>query len=319
MLAAGLNPVDYKNFYLPFVQFPCQTGLDGSGVIEETGEDVDQSKYQKGSLVVFHGSLFNKEGALARFTIQDSKYVCVVPLYLIKSKGLQTNELAEELASLPCAAMTAYQAVFIKMALSFEKNEMEVRNINSFVVTAAVGGVGSFCLQYLKIWKEKTGKEWVKIIAVCSKSNNEIAISLGATHCIDYKNEEIFSRIMEITENKGVDGWIDLVDKSSANLGLKSLRFGGNLVVVAENPDFLADLIFKKALSIHNVALGFVYAEEDEEKKLEIPRILLKVLDLYSKNMIKVEKQVLKMAEAKEALIKIKDRHTRGKLVISIQ
>ena len=54
VLAAGLNPVDYKKLTWLSTKFPSQTGLDGSGLIEETGPEVDKTVYKKGALVVFH-------------------------------------------------------------------------------------------------------------------------------------------------------------------------------------------------------------------------------------------------------------------------
>jgi len=317
VLAAGLNPVDYKKLSWPSTKFPSQTGLDGSGLIEEMGSQVDQTIYKKGALVVFHTSLFNKEGSFASYTIIESKYLCLVPMELFEQK--EVEKLAVELAAMPCAAMTAYQAVFVKLGLVNNNAYYNVRKINSIVVTAAVGGVGSFCLQYLKNWKEETGTSSIKIIAICSKSNFEQAVSLGATHCIDYKNDDISSKVKEFTENQGVDGWIDLVGKESANIGLNCLAFEGNLVIVVENPDFKTDLIFSRALSINNVALGFVYATNDEEKKLEIPKMLGKIVEMYAKNKIKVEVRTLKLTEGKNALLELKDRHVRRKLVMKME
>ncbi len=41
-----------------------------------------------------------------------------------------------------------------------------------------------------------------------------------------------------MTDNVGVDAWIDMVSSESAEMGLKSLAFGGELAVCVDNCDY---------------------------------------------------------------------------------
>ena len=101
---AGLNPVDYKvlsgghkNWFYPFVP-----GLDGAGEVEAVGEEVTDFKI--GDRVFFHGDL-SKPGVFAEYTVTTALTAAKIP------DGMDFATAA----ALPCAGLTAYQALTRKV------------------------------------------------------------------------------------------------------------------------------------------------------------------------------------------------------------
>jgi S-(hydroxymethyl)glutathione dehydrogenase/alcohol dehydrogenase len=64
----------------------------------------------------------------------------------------------------------------------------------------------------------------------------DIAIKLGATHVVNVQNENVLSRIMEITSKNGLDYAIECAGKrESMEMAFKSIRDKGGLCVIAGN------------------------------------------------------------------------------------
>lgn len=105
--AAGLNPVDYKTATNgnPNWKYPHILGLDVAGKISEVGEGV--TEWKKGDRVVYYGD-FNKKGGYAEYGVTTANTVSRIP----------DSVTFEEVAALPTAGYTAYQALFRKLLLS---------------------------------------------------------------------------------------------------------------------------------------------------------------------------------------------------------
>lgn len=70
----------------------------------------------------------------------------------------------------------------------------------------------------------------IKIIAICSKRNQEYVKSIGATHFVDYQ-ADVSEQLKEVIGmEKGVDVWIDMIGEESLKLGLENLRYDGEIV-----------------------------------------------------------------------------------------
>jgi len=101
--AAGLNPVDYKVAASgnPYWTYPFILGLDVAGTIDAVGEGV--SDWKAGDRVFYHGDL-TKPGGFAEYAITTAHTIASIP----------HDVTFEEAAALPCARMTAYQALHRK-------------------------------------------------------------------------------------------------------------------------------------------------------------------------------------------------------------
>lgn len=235
--AVGLNPVDYKtaNNGNPNWSYPHILGLDTAGVIVEVGEGVTQ--WKKGDRVVNHGDL-TKIGGYAEYTVVKAHMASRIPDAIS----------FEEAAAIPTAGYTAYQALFRK--LPFDQ-------VETILIHGGAGGVGGFGVQLAKL----AGKT---VISTASGHNHEYVKSLGADYVIDYRQEDVQARVMEITNGRGIDAVVDAVSRQSATDSLDLLAYMGHLVYIAGAPDFTKIKGFTKVVSYHEIALAAVYQSHDE-------------------------------------------------------
>jgi len=320
VIAGGLNPVDYKRAGWPNSKYPFTLGLDICGIVEKKGSKVDQDKFIEGKTVVLvHGSLANTYGYFADFAVHDSRYLSIVPDTFYNNENL--IEVACKLAALPCASFTAYQAICTKLKLPIESYQPlpNVKVVKNILVSAGAGGVGGFCLQLLKLWRDNLPqdiKDTVKIITTCSAKNNDFVKKLGATHTIDYNQEDVLKKCMELSDNEGVDIFIDNVGGDNRKTGADALTFGGELVIVVEGESLDLNRFTSKAQSVHTIALGGAYRTNHHDKMIEIKSIGDQMLRLYSEGKIDpLLGEVISFEDIHEALKKLQDRHVQGKIV----
>ncbi len=169
--ASSVNPVDWKirkGSLKIFTgkKFPKGVGADTAGTVVEVGEKVtgfDIGNEVYGKLGGFKGSAY-------------SEYVVAKPEDLSpKPTNLDYNEAA----SVPLAALTAYQALV---------NLGELKSGSKVLINGCSGGVGHFGVQIAKaLGAEVTG--------VCSTKNVKLSKELGADKIIDYTKENIAKSI----------------------------------------------------------------------------------------------------------------------------
>ncbi|EAS00987.2 zinc-binding dehydrogenase family oxidoreductase (macronuclear) [Tetrahymena thermophila SB210] len=321
---AGLNPIDFKQCIWgsgPFdQQFPRSLGEDFSGIVVKIGGKVDPNHFRMNETVVFSfGGFKDETGSFGEYKVVDSRHVNLVSHKIVQSRG---EHIFTDLAALPAAGFTALACVQNKLKLPIHKDPQSISNryTRNIFVTAGAGGVGSFILQLLRLWRENNfdehEKKNIRIITSCSKNNFEYVMKLGATHSIDYNVEDMCARLKEILEGDQLDVWIDLVGKESAQRGSDCLGFRGELVVVFES-DYSPKL-YPFSQTVHNVALG-QYQFLGAPKHMKDYRLYGELLlELYYKKQIEIEKREIKLEEVQQALIEISEGHTRGKIVMKI-
>lgn len=124
--ACGLNPVDYKTAAAGVAgwSWPHVLGLDVAGTVDALGADV--ADFEVGTRVAFHADL-RRDGGYADYAVAEAITVARIP------DGLD----AARAAALPCAGMSAYQAVTRRLHLDAN---------DTVLVTGGAGGVaGSPC------------------------------------------------------------------------------------------------------------------------------------------------------------------------------
>lgn len=233
VLACGLNPVDAKiihwknsaaqmnNSWIP--------GLDVAGEILAVGEAV--SHWKVGDKVLYHGNMFQPNGGFAEFAIHNANTLLPHP---------KVSSVVA--AATPCAGWTAWRAIVDK--LSVQKHD-------SLFIMGASGGVGSFAIQIAKLLNVE------KIIACCSTQNHEYVMSLGATHVVDYKEEDWFDRVLAMTDGLGVDKIIDAVGREHDIALSNLLAYEGEMIALVSSLRTEAyDNIFMRGLSFHQLSLG---------------------------------------------------------------
>lgn len=287
--AVGLNPVDYqvaasgiKNWTYPFI-----LGLDVAGTIDAIGKGVIDWKI--GDRVFYHGDL-SKPGGFAEYAITTAHTIAAIP----------QNVSFEEAAALPCAGLTAYQALFRKLHLQAGQ---------TILIHGGAGGVGGFAVQLAAL-------SGLKVISTASLDNLAYVKELGAHHVIDYHTEHVGLRVKELTEERGVDAVINTVNRVVATDDLDLLAFNGQLVYIAGAPDFSRVKPFSKALSFHEIALGGAYLSGDIVAQKDLAKMAEELVTLVSEKKVSpMLSNVISIDEIPDALVRLSERHVRGKIV----
>ena len=185
--ACGLNPVDAKihlwKALAPHMDADWTPGLDVSGHIAQIGEGVEG--WAIGDRVLCLGDMFRPHGGFAEYTLQRAGA-------LIPHPGAS----APVAAATPCAGWTAWRALVDKLRAG---------SGDSLVIAGGSGGVGSFAIQIA----HHLGVH--PIVVTASERNHDYVTSLGATHTVDYRTEDVVGRVREITHDKGATLGIDTV------------------------------------------------------------------------------------------------------------
>jgi NADPH:quinone reductase-like Zn-dependent oxidoreductase len=166
--AASLNPLDWH--YLrgtPYIMRmeagagapkDMRLGVDFAGTVEAVGKNV---KGFKAGDEVFGGT----DGAFAQYvSLAEHKSLALKP----------ANISFEQAAGVPIAAITALQSL---------RDEGALKAGQKLLINGASGGVGTFAVQIGKA----LGAD---VTAVCSTNNVSMVLGLGATHVIDYRQQD---------------------------------------------------------------------------------------------------------------------------------
>jgi len=291
--AVGLNPVDYKTaeWGVPSWKWPHILGLDVSGVIDTLGPGV--AGWKPGNRVFYHGDL-SKPGGYAEFAVAPAHILATIP------PGVS----AEDAAAIPCAGFTAWQILSRKIPIASGQ---------TILVHGGAGGVGGFAVQLAH-------QSGLKVITTCSASNTDYVKQLGADHAVDYRRNDVSTRIAELTEGRGVDIVINTIDSASATEDIKRLAFGGHLACVAGLPDFSRIEPFTRAISIHESALGGAHLSGDRIAQADLAamgnELIARVRDGKLASMLA---EVISLDDVPHALMRLSRRHVSGKVVASVK
>jgi NADPH:quinone reductase-like Zn-dependent oxidoreductase len=250
MKAASLNFRDLmvaKGIYGK-IPVPIVPLSDGAGEVVEIGERVKRFKVGDRVCPAFmpdwvSGAL-NAEvgktslGAFADGVLQE--YATFAESALVHIPEYLSYE---EAATLPCAAVTAWNALFAGYDLKPGQT----------VLTLGTGGVSIFALQLARM-------AGAKVIST-SSSDQKITMlkELGATHTINYKTTPKWDEaVMELTGGKGVDHVVEVGGAGTLDRSIKSTKVGGHvaLIGVLSQGDFNPISILMKSLTVQGVFVG---------------------------------------------------------------
>ena len=244
-------------------------GFDVSGEVESVGKNV--SKFKKGDHI--YGAT-QRPGANAEYLCIPEKTIAIKP----------ANMSHEEAAAVPDTACTALMGL---------KDKVKIQDGQSVLIYGASGGVGSYAIQFAKLYT-------TEVTAVCSTSKAELAQSLGAKHVIDYKKEDF-------TKNgQTYDFIFDAVGrkKTSYSKCKNSLGKRGIFTTTDLEPVFFKRIFNRRVKSglapVSTEKLDFI------REKIEAGKIKTVIDKIYP-----LEQMV-------EAHTKYEEGHLKGKIVVSI-
>ena len=150
-----------------------------------------------------------------------------------------------EAATLPCAALTAWNGLF-------EVGDLKPGQI---VLLLGTGGVSIFALQFAKAAGAQV------IITSSSDAKLSRARQLGADHGINYKTHPDWEReVLRLTAGRGVDVVIEVGGPGTLERSLASVRTGGRIAYVGVLTGLGAQAnpvaVIPKTASIHGVFVG---------------------------------------------------------------
>jgi len=210
--AAGINPVDYKLRSNGTIRgsLPAILGWDGAGVVESIGPSV--SRVRPGDEVYFcDGGFGPTPGTYQEVKVVDERYLAHKPKHLS----------FVEAAATPLVTITAWEAL---------RERARVADGQFVLVHAGAGGVGHMSLQIAQLVGARVAT------TVSSGKRTELASSLGAELCIDYRNQDVGETLRSWTGISGADVVHDTVGGKTFTESFSMVRPYGDLVSNVESP-----------------------------------------------------------------------------------
>jgi len=274
--AAGVNPIDWKvraGYLQSFIphKLPLILGWDVSGVVEKTGPNVTAFAY--GDEV--YGQLdITKNGAYAEYV------VCGVNRLGKKPKRLTHDQAA----SVPVAAMAAWQALFGAGGLDLKAGQ-------TLLIHAAAGGVGTFAVQFAK-WRGAT------VIGTASAANGDLLRALGVDRVVDYGKQRFEDAVPK------VDAVLDTIGGETQVRSWRIIKSGGALASLVGDQWAGTPPADVRKISV----FGAMAAPQ-----------LGEITKLIDAGIVKpIISEVLPLSEAKRAHEHLETGHTKGKIVLHV-
>jgi len=246
---------------------PIIPASDGAGEVIEIGSAV--TRYAVGDRVAasffptwLAGDLSDYHHANALGGGRDGMLAEQVVLPETAWLALPSRLSYEAAATLPCAGVTAYHALF---------QAAQVRP-GDVVLVQGTGGVSIFGLQLAKAAGARV------IVTSSSEAKRERALALGADHVLDYKADPAWGEAArKWTGGRGVDAVIEVGGPGTFDQSVAALRYGGTMSILGVLTGVRGEVntygIFHKTLRVAGVYVGSVAMFEGLLRALEAARI----------------------------------------------
>ncbi|RVX75607.1 hypothetical protein B0A52_00960 [Exophiala mesophila] len=188
VLAAGINPADYKVAEMPIVgRFifgkNSTPGMDFAGVVADPGDS--SSAFKEGQRVFGRMHGITEGGSLAEYVAVDRTGVALIP------DGVK----AEQAAGVGTAGLTAYQTIV--------PNVKPGTGARIFI-NGGSGGTGVWSIQIAKALG-------CHVVTTCSGANAQFCKNLGADEVIDYRTTDVVKSLKAMADESKQGHQFDLV------------------------------------------------------------------------------------------------------------
>jgi len=301
--AASLNYRDLmmvKGAYNPKLKTPLVPLSDGAGEVVAVGDAVTKWKIGDKVCPIFmqgwtDGEIdFTKartalggdlDGCLREFGAFDENGLVRFPDYLSY----------EEAACLPCAAVTAYNALFCSGSLKPDDS----------VLLQGTGGVSIFALQFASVHGART------IITSSSDEKLQRAKELGANDLINYRTRQDWDKaVLDLTSKRGVDHIVEVGGAGTMQKSVNAVKMGGDVSVIgvlSGKGDFNPTSLLMKTVKLQGIYVGSRQMFEQMNLMLCKHSHLKPVID-----------KVFEFGEVKDALKYMESGSHFGKIVVKI-
>lgn len=204
----------------------------------------------------------------------------------------------EEAAALPCAAVTAWNAVTGGKPLQ----------AGDSVLTLGSGNVSLFAIQFAKLFGARV------IATTSSDEKAKLLTQIGADEIVNYRTSpEWYKPVRQKTEDQGVDHVVEVGGSGTILQSVKATRYSGEIAVIGglaankAQDSGLQQAIFKGVVSLRGVALG------SRAHFLAMNRAI-------SVNQLRpIIDRIFPFNEAKAALHYYDEKRPFGKVIISLE
>ena len=246
--SSGVNPSDVKSRQgsIRKIAYPrVIPQSDGAGVIDQVGDGVAKSRVGE-RVWVWNGQWKRAFGTAAETIALPAAQAVKLPDKISFQAG----------ACLGIPAMTAYHAIALAQAAKG----------STLLIAGGAGAVSQYNIQFAKM-------QGAQVIATVSSAEKAaIAREAGADHTIDYKQENVGERVMELTGKRGVDAVIEMDLAANAKLIPSVLRPKGSVIVYGTTPEATLPAAF---CLVNSIRLQFflVYELDTSERERAVSAI----------------------------------------------
>ena len=300
--ANSLNYRDYQTVmgqYDPNLPRPRIPFSDGAGEVVAVGDGAE--KFRVGDRVA--GAFMQGwTGGLVTAEAAESALGGAIDGMLAEQVALREEGLVripehlsyEEAATLPCAAVTAWNGLVEQGGLKAGET----------VLVLGTGGVSIFALQIANLFGAKT------LITSSSDEKLERARELGAAETINYSQNPDWEReVLDRTGGRGVDHVVEVGGPGTFAKSLSAVRAGGNIamigVLTGAKGEVPTAAILRKSVRVQGIFVGSREMFERLNRALALNEVHPVVDRRFS------------FEEAREALRHMESASHFGKIVIS--
>ncbi len=273
---------------------------DGAGEVVEIGADVTRVKPGDRVAALFMQTWLGGEiepqhaassmggainGVLSEFLVVDQDGLVHIPDHLS----------FEEAACLPCAGVTAWNALFALRPVGPGQS----------VLVLGTGGVSIFALQFARA-------AGARVIAT-SSSDAKLAKAraLGATDTVNYRQHpEWQEEVLRLTNGRGVDHVVEVGGPGTLPRSVEAARAGGNISLIGVLTGAAGDIspvpMMRKGLVVRGIYVGSRQMFEAMNAAIALHAIRPEI------------DRVFPFAEAREAYHYMKSQAHVGKVVIRV-
>ena len=286
--AIGLNYIDtYHRSGLYPLTLPSGIGLEASGKIEEVGSNV--TEFNKGDNIAYASMPI---GAYSHQRIIPSNIAVKLPdgishkiAATLMTKGLTTNYLLTKTYILKAGDIILFHA--------------------------AAGGVGLIASQ----WARSAGCKMIGTVSTKEKAS--LAKEHGCEFIINYKEEKVSDKVMEITNNQGVPVVYDGVGKDTFDESIKCLSTRGLMVSFGQSSGMVEKIDMHKTFNPKSLfytrpsLMGYTLNRE------ELINCSNKVFDKIKNGDVKTNIfKKFKLNQAREAHKTLQSRESFGSIIL---
>ena len=173
------------------------------------------------------------DGILTQYAVLEERGLLPIPAHMS----------FEEAATLPCAALTAWNALA----------EIDQLKAGETVLLLGTGGVSIFALQFARMHGARV------IITSSSDEKLERAREMGAWQTINYtRHPDWETVVMEMTNGRGVDHVVEVGGAGTVTRSVEAVRIGGTVAMIGVLTDGALNptAVMRKSVRLQGLYVG---------------------------------------------------------------